>query len=140
MKRPGAAFFIGAVLAAAICPPAIAQSQEADVNAYIANAPISGLPRGPYSQWTEPQRKMAFGRVDGFCRFLCVDKYSNASFPDRAAAERAAAGAKLCLGACIVNHLPADYPGLDKLKQELRADWEKARQLGSAAPWPLAGK
>ncbi len=140
MRRRSAPLFIGAVLALAACPAAIAQSGEGDDTAYIANVPISGLPPGTYSQWTEPQRKMAFEHVDGFCRFLCLDKFSNLSFPDRASAARAAAGAKVCLGACIVNHLPADYPGLGKLKQELHGDWEKARQLGSAAPWPLPGK
>ena len=32
--------------------PAMAQSPEAEIDAYAVKAPISGLPSGPYSQWT----------------------------------------------------------------------------------------
>ena len=118
----------------------VAQAKDEDVNAHIAKAPITGLPPGLYSQWTEEQKKTATKRVGGFCEFLCVDSYGNASFPNKAAAERAKAEAKVCLAACIVNHLPADYPQLNAMKQDLRADFEKARKLGSAIAWPLPGK
>jgi hypothetical protein len=132
--------FTVAVLAAAFFVPAMAQSPEAEVNAYAVKAPISGLPAGPFSRWTEAQRQTSFGHVRGFCQFLCVDRYANMAFPDRAAAERTAAVAKVCLGACIAGHLPADYPQLAALTQQLHADYDKARQLGSAIPWPLPGK
>jgi hypothetical protein len=118
----------------------VAEAKDEDVNAYIAKAPITGLPPGTYSQWTEEQKKTAIKRVGGFCEFLCVDSYGNTSFPDKAAAERAKAEAKVCLAACIVNHLPADYPQLNAMKQDLRADFEKAKKLGSAIAWPLPGK
>ncbi len=118
----------------------MAQSPEAQVAAYAAGAPISGLPKGPYSQWTEGQRQSAFGHIRGFCQFLCVDKYANTAFPDRGAAERTAAVAKVCLGACIAGHLPADYPKLSELMQQLHADHDKARQLGASIQWPLPGK
>ena len=114
-----------------------AQAKDEDVNAYIAKAPIAGLPPGSYSQWTDDQKKTVIKRVGGFCEFLCVDSYGNASFPNVAAAERAKAEAKVCLAACIVNHLPPDYPQLPAMKQDLRADFEKARKLGSAIVWPL---
>jgi hypothetical protein len=140
MKSGRLAHFTAAVLAAAFCPPAMAQSQEAEINAYAVKAPISGLPPGPYSGWTEAQRQTAFGRVRGFCQFLCVDKYANMAFPDRTAAERTAAEAKVCLGACIAGHLPPDYPQLAELTQQLHADYGKAKQAGSPIPWPLPGK
>ncbi len=129
-----------AVLAVAAVAPAVAQSPQAEVNAYAVKAQISGLPSGPYSQWTEPQRQAVFGRVRGFCQFLCVDKYANMAFSDRAVAERVTVEAKVCLEACIAGHLPPDYPQLAELTKQLRADHEKARQLGSATPWPLPGK
>ena len=132
--------FTVAVVAVAVCTGAMAQDPEAEANAAAVKAPISALPKGPYSQWTEPQRQSAFGQVRGFCQFLCVDKYANTAFPDHTAAERTAAVAKVCLGACIAGHLPADYPKLAELKQQLRADYDKAKQLGSAIPWPLPGK
>lgn len=118
----------------------MAQSPEAQVNAYAVSAPISGLPKGPFSQWTEAQRQSAFSHIRGFCQFLCVDKYANTAFPDRAAADRTAALAKVCLGACIAGHLPADYPKLAELTQQLHTDYDKAKQLGSSIPWPLPGK
>ncbi len=118
--------------------PAVAQGE--DLNAYIAKAPITGLPPGTYSRWTDEQKKTAIKRVGGFCEFLCVDSYGSTSFPNKAAADRATAEAKVCLAACIINHLPADYPQLVAMKQDLRADFEKARKLGSAMAWPLPGK
>ncbi len=129
-------------LAGFSCRGALALTQDTDVNSYIAKAPIPGVPPGSnsYSQWSEGQRKTAFGRIRGFCQFLCVDKYSGASFKSRAAAERTMTEAKVCLEACIVNHLPPDYPGLAGLKQQLHADYGKVRQLGSPIPWPLPGK
>jgi hypothetical protein len=117
-----------------------AQAKDEDLNAHIAKAPIAGLPPGTYSQWTDEQKKTAIRRVGGFCEFLCVDSYGNASFPNVAAAERARAEAKVCLAACIVNHLPADYPHLNGMKQDLRADFEKAKKLGSPIKWPLPEK
>jgi len=119
---------------------AAAQTPDGDVNAYIARAPIAGLPPGTYSQWTDAQRNTVVVRIGGFCRYLCADAYSNTSFPNLAAAERAKAEVKVCLGACIVSHLPADYPQLPDLKQQLHADYDKARQLGSPIKWPLPGK
>ena len=118
----------------------VAQAKDEDVNAHIAKAPITGLPPGAYGQWTEEEKKTAIKRVGGFCEFLCVDSYGNASFPNKAAAERAKAEAKVCLAACIVNHLPPDYPQLNAMKQDLRADFEKAKKLGSSIVWPLPGK
>jgi hypothetical protein len=117
-----------------------AQAKDEDLNAHIAKAPIAGLPPGTYSQWTDEQKKTAMRRVGGFCEFLCVDSYGSASFPNVAAAERARAEAKVCLAACIVNHLPADYPQLNGMKQDLRADFEKAKKLGSPIKWPLPEK
>ncbi len=138
MNCKSPALVIAAILAGLVSPAA--QSQEGDVNAYIVKAPIAGLPSGQFSQWTEPQREMAFGRVRGFCEFLCVDKYGNETFHDRAAAERTAAEAEVCLGACIAGHLPPDYPRYADLIKELHAGYDKAKQLGSKMPWPLAGK
>jgi hypothetical protein len=116
---------------------ALAEAQDGDVNAYIAKAPIAGLPPGVYAQWSEEQKRTAFKRIGGFCEFMCVDSYGNASFPNVAAAERAKAEAKVCLGACIFNHLPADYPQLSAMKSDLRADFDKAKDLGSKMKWPL---
>jgi hypothetical protein len=116
-----------------------AASQENDVNAYIARAPIAGVPNAPYGQWNEEQKKGAFKRVVSFCEFLCIDSRA-ASYLDKAAADRATAEAKTCLGACIVNHLPQDFPQLAALKTQLRSDYEKAKQLGSSIAWPLQGK
>ncbi|MBI4723923.1 MAG: hypothetical protein HY765_02660, partial [Rhodomicrobium sp.] len=142
-RRKGAFVFAGAaVLAGLSFCAALAQSQQSDVNAYIAKAPIAGLPPGPYSQWTNEQKKTAHTRIGGFCQFLCVDAYGNASFPNVAAAERAKAEAKVCLEACIINHLPSGYPllELDRLKQQLHSDYAKAKQLGSVIAWPLPEK
>jgi hypothetical protein len=133
-----AAVVFHAVLAAGA--PAMAQSEEAKLNAYVVNAPIAGLPQGPYSRWTEAQRKMALGRINGFCRYLCVDRYRDQAFKDKMAAERAMAEAKVCLGACFISHLPADSPQAASLKRELHADHEKAMRLGSTVPWPLPEK
>jgi hypothetical protein len=134
------ALFIGAVAVSFAWREAMAQSADGDVNAYISRAPIAGLPPGTYSQWSETQKRTAYTRIGGFCQYLCVDAYSSTSFPNVAAAERAKAEVKVCLGACIVNHLPADFPQLPDLKQQLRADYDKARQLGSAMRWPLPGR
>jgi hypothetical protein len=116
-----------------------AASQESDVNAYIAKAPIAGVPNTPYGQWNEEQKKGTFKRVVSFCEFLCVDSHA-ASYPNKAAADRATAEAKTCLGACVVNHLPQDFPQLAALKAQLRSDYEKAKQLGSSIAWPPQGK
>lgn len=140
MDCKNAALLAIAILAALLCPAAIAQSPEAGENAYIVKAPIGGLPAGPFSQWTEEQRQSAFGRVRGFCQFLCVDKYGNAAFPDKHAAQRIAAEAKVCLGACIAGHLPLDYPRIAELTKQLHADYDEARKLGSTIPWPLPGR
>jgi hypothetical protein len=137
-KPPGSVPILAAV--AVVACSCVAAAKDEDVNAHIAKAPIAGLPPGMYSQWTEEQKKTAIKRVGGFCEFLCVDSYGNTSFPNKAAAERAKAEAKVCLAACIVNHLPADYPQLAQMKQDLRSDFEKARKLGSAIAWPLPGK
>lgn len=118
----------------AVCP---SLAKDEDLNVYIAKAPISGLPPGDYSQWTAEQKKTAIKRIGGFCEFLCVDSYGSASFPNQAAAERAKAEAKVCLGGCIVNHLPADYPQLSAMKEDLFSDFEKAKKLGSPIGWPL---
>ncbi len=127
------AFAISCVAAFA----AAAQTQDGDVTAYIAKAPISGLPPGNYAQWTDEQKATAFKRIGGFCEFMCVDPYGNASFPNMAAAGRAKAEAKVCLAACIVSHLPPDYPQLAGMKRDLRADFDEARKLGSVINWPL---
>ncbi len=116
------------------------QSKEVDLNTYIAQLPIAGLPEGLFAKWTDDQKRTAFKRIGGFCQFLCVDSYANITFANAAAAEKAKAEVKVCLGACIVNHLPSDYPDLAGMKQDLRANYEKAKQLGSSAPWPLPGK
>jgi hypothetical protein len=139
-RRERSSIILVLVAVALVACGFVAEAKDEDVNAYIAKAPITGLPPGTYSQWTEEQKKTAIKRVGGFCEFLCVDSYGNTSFPDKAAAERAKAEAKVCLAACIVNHLPADYPQLNAMKQDLRADFEKAKKLGSAIAWPLPGK
>ncbi len=139
MTRAGAVLAVVTAAAAscvAICASQ-AQTRDGDVNAYIAKAPIAGLPQGKYAQWTGEEKKTAFARIGGFCQFLCVDAYGNAAFPNVAAAERAKAEAKVCLAACIVNHLPADYPQLEGMKQDLRADYDKAKKMGSSINWPL---
>ena len=118
----------------------LAQTPDGDVNAYIAKAPIAGLPQGDYAHWTDQQRATAFKRIGGFCDFLCLDSYGNARFPDVAAAERAKAEAKVCLAACIVSHLPGDYPQLAAMTSDLRADFDRAKQLGSQMKWPLPGR
>jgi hypothetical protein len=140
--RPGAVPVIAATAALWFMAAfgSLAQAKDEEVNVYIAKAPITGLPSGTYSQWTEDQKKTAIKRVGGFCEFLCVDSYGNTSFPNKAAADRATAEAKVCLAACIVNHLPVDYPQLGAMKQDLHADFEKAKKLGSAMAWPLPGK
>jgi hypothetical protein len=140
MESKWLAGLAAAAVAAVICLPAQAQSPEAELTAYAVKAAISGLPTGPYSKWTEAQRQSIFGRVRGFCQFLCVDKYANATFKDRGTVERTAAAAKVCLDACIASHLPADYPKIAEITQELRKDYDKAKQLGAVIPWPLPRK
>jgi hypothetical protein len=130
--------FMPAVLALAFCAPTLAQTPQAEINAYAIKAPISGLPKGPYSHWTAGQRQSVFGHVRGFCQFLCMDKYANMTFPDRTAADRTVTESKICLGACIAEHLPSDYPGLAELTRQLRTDYNHAKQLGSTTPWPLS--
>jgi hypothetical protein len=125
------------LLAAAV---ALAQAPDGDVNAYIAKVPIAGLPAGNYAQWSDEQQRTAFKRIGGFCEFMCLDSYANTSFPNMAAAERAKAEAKVCLAACIVNHLPPDYPQLSAMKGDLRADYDKAKELGSKMKLPLPGR
>lgn len=129
-----------AVSVAGLMAPSAALCEEADVNAYIVNAPIAGIPSGPFSRWSEAERQVAFGRVRGFCEFLCVDKYRGERFPDKATAERTAAEAKVCLGSCIAAHLPPDYPHYADLTKQLHTDFDRAGQLGSKLPWPLPGK
>jgi hypothetical protein len=139
MKRLSLIFAI--MLPVAVAAGAtLAQSQEGDVNAYIASAPIAGLPPGAYAQWSDGQRATALKRIGGFCEFMCVDSHGNESFPNMAAAERAKAEVKVCLAACIVNHLPPDYPQFAAMKGDLRADFDKAKQLGSHMKWPLPGR
>ena len=142
MKHRGTIALLAAAAVVWLMPASTpaAQAKDEDLNAHIAKAPIAGLPPGTYSRWTDEQKKTAIRRVGGFCEFLCVDSYGTASFPNVAAAERARAEAKVCLAACIVNHLPADYPQLNGMKQDLRADFEKAKKLGSPITWPLPEK
>ncbi len=140
LSYKGMVRFMLAVLAAGFCAPAIAQSPQAEINAYAVRAPVSGLPKAPFSQWTDGQRQTVFGRVRGFCQFLCADKYANMTFPNRAVADRTVAETKICLGACVAGHLPADYPALGELTRQLRADYEQAQKMGSTTPWPLPGK
>jgi hypothetical protein len=125
---------------AALMAHCAALGEEADVNAYIVKAPIAGLPSGPFGGWSEAERQVAFGRVRGFCEFLCVDKYKGERFPDKATVERTAAEAKVCLGSCIAAHLPPDYPHYAELTKQLHTDFDRARQLGSKMSWPLPGK
>jgi hypothetical protein len=125
---------------AALMAPCATLGEEADVNAYIVKAPIAGVPSGPFSGWSEAERQVAFGRVRGFCEFLCVDKYKGERFPDKATVERTAAEAKVCLGSCIAAHLPPDYPHYADLARQLHADYDKAHELGSKLAWPLPGK
>jgi hypothetical protein len=127
-----------AIASLAVC--ASARAEERDVNAFIAKTPIMGLPAGNYSQWTDEQKKTAFTKIGGFCQFLCVDTYGNAAFRNKAVADRAKAEAKVCLGTCIIGHLPKDYPQLPALKQQLQADYAMAKQLGSSVPPPQQGK
>jgi hypothetical protein len=126
----------GGAIFMAVCA-ANAQTLDGDAIAYIAKAPIAGLPAGNYAQWTEEQRAAALKRIGGFCEFMCVDSYGAAGFTSAAEAERAKAEAKFCLAACIVAHLPPDYPQLAGMKTDLRADFDKAKALGSALKWPL---
>ncbi|MFY9640938.1 MAG: hypothetical protein WCD20_16845 [Rhodomicrobium sp.] len=140
MNFRSSALVTAAFLAGLVSNSPALQSQEADVNAYIVKAPIAGIPSGPFSKWTEPQREMVFERVRGFCQFLCVDKYNGETFSSREAAERTAAEAKVCLGACIAAHLPPDYPRYADLTKELHADYDQAKRLGSKLPWPLPAK
>jgi hypothetical protein len=128
------------VLCLVSAPGAGAPSGNGELNAYVVKAPIAGLPKGPFSQWSEVDKKNAVERVGGFCRYLCVEAYENNAFPNEAAANLARAEVKVCLGACIAAHLPADHPQLATIKEQLRANYEKAKQLGSSTPWPLPGK
>jgi hypothetical protein len=112
---------------------------EQDVNAYIAKAPIAGVPAGPYGQWSEDQKKTAFKRVAGFCQFLCVDPKAQ-TYASPQAAEIATAEAKTCLGACVVSHLPLDFPRYNDLQAQLKSDYARAKQLGSRISWPLPGR
>ncbi|HZV21292.1 MAG TPA: hypothetical protein VE986_07075 [Hyphomicrobiales bacterium] len=117
-----------------------APSGNGELNAYIIKAPISGLPKGPYNQWTDADKKSAVERISGFCKFLCVDAYENNAFPSEAAANLARAEVKVCLGACIASHVPPDFPQLPVIKEQLRENWEQAKKLGSTTPWPLPGR
>jgi hypothetical protein len=115
------------------------KAADQDVNAYIAKAPIAGVPSSRYSEWTAEEKKSAFKRVVGFCQFLCVDPRAG-NYSSQAAADLATAEAKTCLGACVVNHLPADFPQYAALQSQLKSDYTRAKQLGSPIPWPLPGK
>jgi hypothetical protein len=117
-----------------------ASAEEPDINSYIARAPIAGLPAGAYNQWSDAERVAAHKRIGGFCEFLCVDAYGSSSFPNAQAADRAKAEAKVCLGACVANHLPPDYPAMAQLKQQVHTDYAEAKRLGSRLPWPLPQK
>ena len=142
IKRAFAAVFLAgaAVVLIVAAHLSAASAKDEDINAHIAKAPIAGLPQGNYSQWSQEQKNTTIKRVGGFCEFLCLDPYSNTSFPNVAIAELIKAEAKVCLAACIVNHLPPDYPQLAGMKQDLRTDFEKAKKLGSPINWPLPGK
>jgi hypothetical protein len=126
--------------AVSIATAAIAQTGTGDINGYIAKAPIAGLPAGPYAKWTEAQKQDARSRIGGFCQFLCVDSFGNATFPNAQAAALGVAEIEVCLGACILNHLPPDYPELPALKRQLHVNFDKAKKLGSQIPWPLPDK
>ncbi len=140
MNCHGVRVLINAAFIACLFGGATKAQSPGEADAYIANAPIAGVPKGAYSEWTQGEKKTAYTRIGGFCEFLCVDSYGNTSFRNAAAAERAKAEAKVCLEACIVNHLPSDYPRLADLKQQLKLDFGHAQQLGSPIPWPLPGK
>lgn len=132
--------FISAALCAATAGAASAASGNGELNAYVIKAPIEGLPKGAYAQWTDEQKKAAVERISGFCKYLCVDAYENNAFASEAAAKLATAEVKVCLGACIASHLPPDHPQLPLIKQQLRSNYESAKQLGSTTPWPLPDK
>jgi hypothetical protein len=108
------------------------------MNTYIAQMPIAGLPRGAYDQWSDADKINAYKRLGGFCEYLCVDAYApGGSFPNERAAQLAAAEAKVCLSACIINHMPPDYPAMSGLKKRMRVNFDEAKRLGSKLPWPL---
>jgi len=119
--------------------PLQVRAADADVNAYIAKAPITGVPSTAYSAWTGEQKTTAFKRVVSFCQFLCVDPRAN-NYASQQSAELATAEAKTCLGACVVNHLPPDFPQYAALQAQLKTDFARAKQLGSAIAWPLPGR
>ncbi len=143
MKRNIAALRIAvslSICAAIFGPWPAANAQERDVNSYIARAPITGLPAGAYNQWSDQERITAHKRIGSFCEYLCVDAYGKGSFPNAQSADRAKAEAKVCLGACILNHLPPDYPAMPQLRQQVSTDYAEAKRLGSTIPWPLPQK
>jgi hypothetical protein len=110
------------------------------VNSYIARVPITGFPKGAYDQWSEQDKSKAYKRLGGFCEYLCVDAYSKDAFPNEHEAQLATAEVKVCLSACIINHMPPDYPAMSGLKQRMRANFDEAKRLGSKLPWPLPHK
>ena len=97
--------------------------------ASAARADDSVLP-GPYSSWTDGQKTQAAfllkNQSNQHC-YMYIQRAENGGM--RATYESAA-----CIEAYYVLHLPADYPGLDALKDAARKNYAMAKSLGSDIP------
>ena len=106
------------------------------VSGILVLCPIAyagSLPEGPYSSWSQSQIQSAAVTIRSMCESECMPYTEEA----KEGGQRASYEAAACAIACFVNHLPADYPGLDNMKASAIENYENAKRLGSNAPYFL---
>jgi hypothetical protein len=137
MIRRCAAWVIGAAL---MVSAAGVRAEEGDdvaaINAKIAQSRFDDLPSGPYSGWTDDQKRTAAPRVAASCAVTCGDVYSGLRRPE-SEEDRTLVESRLCGWQCIAGHLPPDHPLMAELRVFMRKDYEEAKRLGSPLPSPL---
>ena len=88
-----------------------------------------GMPKGPYSAWSEDQKQDAATYLGQHCQrpSQCGGYIASATSGTGRAAYEAAA----CIAACFAANLPPDYPDLDSIRKIAITNAEEARKLGS---------
>jgi hypothetical protein len=138
--RPLVAVIGIAVLAVLNRPaPGLAGEGEdlANMHAGIGKQSAPGIPSGPYSGWSDEDKKSAFRTLALPCAWFCGDMYDSLRRPE-AQKERTLAEMQICSHQCIAWHLPPDHPMIPKLQETLQRYYEEAHRLGSPLPPPTA--
>jgi hypothetical protein len=115
-----------------------AEPDQQDVHNFVIRMSIPGAPSGPYSRWSETDRKERLRTVSRVCLMMCVEgvsAFSKAKEEDLRREE-----AQTCGGACMASHLPPDHPLREKMREGAIQHYEASKKLGSQFPQPRFGE